>query len=177
MKILLILFFITVSMVSDEPVLSRDSSRKLNQTLTSLNRGVKVELIRLDLAADSITDIDIVNADGKWFAVRTNGISFGWLMADKIWGRYHEFEYAMIVDTNLKIIEVTILNYPDSHGGAVKSKNWLSGFNGISPDHIPVYGESIDAVSGATISGTSLTESVAESLTMLQKLYEQNLLR
>ena len=71
-------------------------------------------------------------------------------MADRIWGRYHEFEYAMIVDTNLMIIDVSVLNYPDSHGRAVNNKDWLSGFTGSSSDHIPVYGHDIDAVSGAT---------------------------
>ncbi|MHC1777394.1 MAG: FMN-binding protein [Lentimicrobium sp.] len=177
MKILLILLFTSVSMVSDAPVLSKDATKKMNQALTALNHGIKVQLTRLNLAADSITDIDIVNADGKWFSVHTNGKSIGWLMADKIWGRYHQFEYAMIVDTNLKIIEVSVLNYPDSHGRAVNDENWLSRFIGISADQTPVYGQNIDAISGATISGTSLTESVAKSLILLNKLDEQNLLR
>jgi hypothetical protein len=177
MKILFALCITSVLMILDTPDLSKNGIKKLNQTLAELYPGQNVQLTKLDLSADSITNLDIVNADGKWFAVRRNSKSFGWLIADKIWGRYHEFEYAMIVDTNLKIIEVTVLNYPDSHGRAVNSETWLSGFTGFTSDHIPVYGQNIDALSGATISGTSLTESVSKSLAMLKRLHELNLLR
>jgi Na+-translocating ferredoxin:NAD+ oxidoreductase RnfG subunit len=177
MKILIVLSLTAALLVSDAPILSKNGLKKLNQTLAALYPGQKIQLKKLDLTVESITDTDILNADGKWFAVKLNGSNLGWLMAEKIWGRYHEFEYAMIVDTNRKIIEVSVLNYPDTHGQAVTNRNWLSGFTGITPDHPPVYSQDIDAMSGATISGTNLTESVAKSLAMLQKLHDQNLLK
>jgi len=55
MKILLILFFTTVSMVSDSPMLTKDGTKKLNQTLAAIFKDHKIQLTKLDLAAESIT--------------------------------------------------------------------------------------------------------------------------
>lgn len=177
MKILLIIFLSGFIFISDGPKLSRESAKKLNKSIGELYPGHSVQFVKLNLSASEISDNEILNADGKWFAFQENGSCLGWMMADRIWGRYHEFEYVVFVDTSFKIIDVTVLSYPETHGIDVTDIKWLNKFNGFSPDSIPRYGKEIDAITGATISGTNLTESVAKSLKMLQKLHEQNLLQ
>lgn len=177
MKILLILCFTAGLLMSDTPELSKNGAKKLNQLLAELYTGHKVHLTRIDLFTENITDTEILNSDGKWFAIQENSLNLGWLLADKTWGRYHEFEFAVVFDTNLQIADVFVLSYPASHGTAVTERNWLKSFRGFSSDSIPVYGKDIDALSGATFSGTNLSESVAGSLVILEKLKQANLLK
>lgn len=177
MKVLLAFCFIALFAGSEKPELSKDGSKKLNKLLSELFHDHKLQLIKLNLTEENLTDTDILNADGKWFAISKAEKVVGWLMTDRIWGRYHEFEYAMVIDTNLIIKEVSVLSYPASYGNAVTGKGWLQGFTGFSPDSIPTYGQQIDALSGASISGPHLSESIAEALHILKKLNEQALLK
>ncbi|MFH1120212.1 MAG: FMN-binding protein [Bacteroidota bacterium] len=176
--IVLLMFLMAAFMpVTGDLRISQESSKKLNKSMAEIYPGHKPRLEKLLLDAPEIEDTDVLNADGKWFAIREKGLTLGWLMADRIWGRHHEFEYVLIVDTSCKIINVSVLSYPDSHGFAVNGTEWLSGFGGFSSDSFPVYGRNVDALSGSTISGTSLTESVSSSLRILKKLNESGLLK
>lgn len=157
--------------------LSHESMKKLNKSMAGIYAGHITHFEKLELNNQDISDTEILNADGKWFAIREEGLTLGWLMADRIWGRYHEFEYALIVDTSCRIINVSVLSYPASHGNAVTSRKWLTGFRGFSPDSLPVFGANVDALSGSTISGTNLTGSVSTSLRVLKKLKEGGLLK
>jgi len=176
MKLLFILFFSAVTLSSGLTNLSKEGEKNLKKALRGLFSQHKIQLEKLNLDGDTITDNDILNADGKWFAVKEENTTIAWLMADKIWGRYHEFEYMMVTDTSLNIIDITILNYPESHGKAVTDKNWLINFNGFSPTRIPVFRKDIDALSGATISSGSLSENIGKSLLLLGKLHRNQLL-
>lgn len=177
MKTLLAICITTALLISDSPNLSRESIKKLEKAVSELYSGHKLTYAKLKLAEPQITDPDILNSDGKWFAIRENSNNLGWLLADKTWGRYHEFEFAIVFDTNLRISDVFVLSYPASYGTAVTGRKWLKSFRGFSPDSIPVYGQEIDALSGATFSGTNLSESVASSLIILDKLKRSDLLK
>lgn len=174
----LLAFIVTLSLVtSDSPDLSRASLKKLEKSVSELYSGHDVSFVKLNLNDAQITDTEILNSDGKWFTIQENSYILGWLLADKTWGRYHEFEYAVVFDTNLRIGDVFVLSYPASYGTAVTGRKWLKSFRGFSSDSIPVYGKDIDALSGATFSGTNLSESVARSLAILEKLEQANLLK
>ncbi|MBK9356097.1 MAG: FMN-binding protein [Bacteroidales bacterium] len=175
---LLLIFLIAAFIpVSGDLRLSHESVKKLNKSMAGIYAGHITHFEKLELSNQEISDPEILNADGKWFAIREEGTTLGWLMADRIWGRYHEFEYALIVDTTCRIINVSVLSYPASHGNAVTGRKWLNGFRGFSPDSLPVFGANVDALSGSTISGTNLTESVSTSLGILKKLKEGDLLK
>jgi hypothetical protein len=71
---------------------------------------------------------------------------------------YEEFTYATIFDTSLMIKGISVIKYEAQHGFEICSRSWLKQFEGV--DHTVTYGKEIDAISGATISGTNLTESI-----------------
>jgi Na+-translocating ferredoxin:NAD+ oxidoreductase RnfG subunit len=177
MKTLLIITFSFLALASGNPRLSKESIKKIDKSVKELYPENKAEYSMLKLNLPEIDDQEILNSEGKWFAVLEKEEILGWLNIDKAWGRYHEFDYAMIIDTNFQISKLLVLNYAATHGNAVTGRKWLNKFNGFSPDSIPVYGREIDAISGATISGSGLTESVAGSLMMLRKLQDHNLLK
>lgn len=177
MKLLLILMASVLISASDGPPLSGESSKKLNKTVTALFPEGKISFKKLNLSESVTDDTEVLNADGKWFEISNKTNTLGWMFIDRIWGRQHQFEYVMFADSGLRIINVTILSYPETQGTAVTEKEWLNRFNGLSPEKLPEYGKSVDAVSGATISGTSLSESVSKSLKLLEKMKKSGLLK
>ncbi len=177
MKNLLIITFSFIALASGIPHLSKGSIKMIEKAVKDLYPEYRVEYAMLKLKLPEVEDPEILNNEGKWFTLHEKGQSLGWLKIDKARGRYHEFDYALIVDTNLKVSKLLVLNYPATHGNSVTGRKWLSKFIGFSPDSIPEYGRGIDAISGATISGSGLTESVAGSLMFLGKLQKQNLLK
>ena len=77
---------------------------------------------------------------------------------------YHLF------DLNLKIKKVKVLIYRENYGGEISSKRWLSQFIESPEDDSFVYGDNISAISGATISVKSITESINEVMVSLKRL-------
>ncbi|MBL7904178.1 MAG: FMN-binding protein [Bacteroidales bacterium] len=177
MKILLILMASVLITSSDGTPLSGESSKKLNKTVTALFPESKIFFKKLNLGESVTDDTDILNVDGKWFEIRDKSSTLGWMFFDRVWGRQHQFEYVMFADTGLRIINITILNYPETHGTAITEREWLNKFNGLSPEKLPEYGKSVDAVSGATIFGSSLSESVSKSLKLLEKMKNSGLVK
>jgi Na+-translocating ferredoxin:NAD+ oxidoreductase RnfG subunit len=71
---------------------------------------------------------------------------------------------------NLKIKKVKVLIYRENYGGEISSKRWLSQFIESPEDDSFVYGDNISAISGATISVKSITESINEVMVSLKRL-------
>ena len=76
----------------------------------------------------------------------------------------------MLFDLNLKIKKVKVLIYRENYGGEISSKRWLSQFIESPEDDSFVYGDNISAISGATISVKSITESINEVMVSLKRL-------
>jgi Na+-translocating ferredoxin:NAD+ oxidoreductase RnfG subunit len=76
----------------------------------------------------------------------------------------------LLFDLNLKIKKVKILIYRENYGGEISSKRWLSQFIESPEDDSFVYGDNISAISGATISVKSITESINEVMVSLKRL-------
>lgn len=177
MTLLFIFLFSFFAVSGDDMPVSKQGRRNLEKSLAQVFPGHRLSKEKLILNRPDIDDTEILNADGKWFALNENNRTIAWLLVDRTWGRYHEFEYMMVADTTLRIIDVTVVYYPASNGTGVKDRQWLSGFNGFSPTLLPVFQTNIDAVSGATISTGSLSESIGKSLIILGKLQKAGLLK
>lgn len=74
-------------------------------------------------------------------------------------GRYELFDYLVIAGMDYIVEEVKILKYRSEHGGEIASKKWLSQFIGYSTGEL-VYKKDISALSGATLSATSITRDI-----------------
>ena len=72
---------------------------------------------------------------------------------------YEFFWYLSVFDNDLQIKHIQVLEYNAEYGHEICSKNWLKQFIGKSGGNIS-YSNDIDAVSGATISGTAITENI-----------------
>lgn len=72
---------------------------------------------------------------------------------------YENFWVLSVFDTNLLIKRVQVLEYNAEYGFEICNKNWLKQFLDKSGGNIS-YSNDIDAVSGATISGNSITNHI-----------------
>ena len=85
---------------------------------------------------------------------------------------FENFRYYMILDDPLSVREVRIFEYNATHGQEVTARSWLRQFLGIDPEDEPGYGDEIEAISGATISGLSITADINRVLDRFRVLQD-----
>jgi hypothetical protein len=83
----------------------------------------------------------------------------GYLLLTTAKGRYEYFDYCVVYSPELEVIMVSVLTYRSDHGYEICNKSWLKQFSGSRGCDL-TYGKEIDAISGATLSATSLTEDI-----------------
>src|SRR5690606_30583045 len=81
-------------------------------------------------------------------------------------------DYIVIFNPDLSIKKTKVLIYREDHGRQIGSQRWLQQFVGMTVNDSPIYGENIDAISGATISAKSMTKAVAKVLMNFKKYKE-----
>ena len=77
-------------------------------------------------------------------------------------GRTELFDFAVLYDTALVITEVKVLVYRSAYGGEISSGRWLRQFKGYFSGKSLEYGKDIDAISGASFSGSSITLGISK---------------
>jgi len=80
------------------------------------------------------------------------------------------FDYLIVFDTNLSVLQVKVYNYQATHGQEVTNKGWLKQFQGYDGKRSLTIGKSIDAISGATVSVYGITNDVQEKTKLLKKI-------
>ena len=85
-------------------------------------------------------------------------------------GRYDYFDYLVIYDPGLVILNIQVFEYRSDHGYEICNKKWLNQFEGKRGCDLN-YGKEIDAISGATYSAFSITED----LSILCRFLSENL--
>jgi Na+-translocating ferredoxin:NAD+ oxidoreductase RnfG subunit len=80
------------------------------------------------------------------------------------------FDYVIMFNPDLSIKKSKVLIYREEYGLQIGNQRWLQQFVGLTVNDSAVYGENIDAISGATISATSMTKATDQVLKALKKL-------
>lgn len=83
----------------------------------------------------------------------------GYLVLTSAKGRYDYFDYCVIYKPDIEILRIAILTYRSDYGYEISNKSWLKQFYGSSGCSLE-YGQDIDAISGATLSASSLTKDL-----------------
>lgn len=98
----------------------------------------------------------------RHFEVKQKGIQKGHLLVSKAPAKFSTFIFFVYFEPNMENIKLlNILHYTETHGLKVKSRRWLSKFQGMNASKLS-YGNTVDAVSGSTISAISIIEKIAE---------------
>ena len=96
----------------------------------------------------------------------------GYLAFDQAPSKFHKFEYYIIFNNKADLLKIEVLNYNENYGAEICNKRWLKQFQKINTSSFLTYNNSIDAISGATISVQSIS-SYSWQVTQKLKTYLQ----
>ena len=112
----------------------------------------------------------------KFKKIIHNDKLIGYSYESKAPSMHYEFDYLIILDLDLKIIDSKVLVYRENWGGEIGSKRWLKQFKHKGKDDSLKYMKDISAISGATISVKSMIETVNLFLDSVNKLNQNSVL-
>ena len=123
---------------------------------------VVLELDDLKLAAiakQSDTHVPKNYAPKVWQAFAA-GKSMGWVVIDKVIGKYDVIDYAVGFVQDGSVAGVEILAYRESHGSEVRQSAWRKQFVGRKGPQNMRFADDIRNISGATLSCQHVTEGI-----------------
>jgi len=101
-----------------------------------------------------------VKTDTVFRLNQKDGALMGYLVLSSAMGRFEEFDFMIVYNADLTMTDLKILVYRSEFGYQVSSRGWLKQFLDNPVETQYTYGQNIDAISGATLSGKSLTANV-----------------
>jgi len=107
------------------------------------------------------------------YKIANDGSLLGYIFVDQAPSKTAKFDYLVIFDDSLKVINSKILVYREEYGGEIGSKRWLKQFIGKTGKDRVNHETNIDAIAGATISVRSMTKSMDNLLQTIGILQEK----
>ncbi len=110
------------------------------------------------------------------FSIQDNNQLIGYAYVAKAPSKTDEFDYLILLDKNLIVAKTKVLIYREDYGSEIGSKRWLRQFIGKSSNDTLKYQRDIMAISGATISASSMTIAINNFLQNLAVLHQNKVL-
>jgi len=114
--------------------------------------------------------------DDNLFEIKNSEQLIGYAYISKAPSKTAQFDYLILLDTDLTILKAKVLVYREDYGGEIGSKRWLKQFIGKTQNDELKYQENVVAISGATISVRSMTNAVNDLLKSLKILHSKQIL-
>ncbi len=108
--------------------------------------------------------------------VYKNDELLGYFFVDQAPSKTAKFDYLVIFNQKLEIINSKVLVYREEYGGEIGSKRWLKQFFGKTVGDRVDCESNIDGISGATISVRSMTTAMDNLLRTIDILQENHVL-
>ena len=163
-KILSILFIPTLVGISDlYGGIREDVEKILNEEFTDT---VSISHQKINIPANIKNRIQL-KAKQKFFrdelnvwAIATTDTISHYAIIDNSLGKSMPITFLVVFTTNGQIRYAQIVKYREPYGGEISSLSWTSQFMGMSNESEFKMGETIDGISGATISTHSVTKGI-----------------
>lgn len=110
------------------------------------------------------------------FEIKTEAGLIGYAYIAKAPSKTDEFDYLVLLDTELIVKKAKVLIYREDYGSEIGSKRWLKQFIGKTQGDDLRYGDNVAAISGATISVRSMTIAMNNFLESLKILHSKAIL-
>lgn len=118
---------------------------------------------------DSISSKEYFHPGDCLYRIKEQGEVQGYLLSSRAKGRYDYFDYSVIFSEEKAILKVLVTVYRSTHGAAICQKNWLSQFECYKGGELEL-GPDIDAVSGGTISATSMVMDIQRCYLLISSI-------
>ena len=112
---------------------------------------------------------DVKAIDDTFYSISEHDSIIGYLAVTDAPSKFHRFDYYILFDDQEDILKVEILHYRENYGAEICSKRWLKQFIGIDTKNSQAYNNSVDGISGATISVNSVKKDVFKLSNILKK--------
>ncbi len=156
--------------VADLPQKVRKEVEKVFQITDFTVDSVDIpESLRLQLPSRMTPD--------NFFKIQKQATVLGYAYMDKAASKTAFFDYLVIFNTKLEIIQSKVLTYREEYGGEIGSKRWLQQFLGKTGKDRVDYKTNIDGISGATISVRSMTTAIDQLLRSIGILQENKIIK
>lgn len=143
--------------------------KKIDKTLVRLFPKKVVDLKDITLSEELLSGYTSVK-NVKALTLNAAGEELGYACFASSKGKNDYFDYMVIFDKERVIKKVVVLVYRSTYGGEIMSRSWLKQFIGKSKGEAMQMDKDIDGISGATLSGPSITEGVKDLSLLISEL-------
>lgn len=167
------LLAITFSSVAQTSKWSETLKSKINKALFSVYETDQFSFVQIkELVENQASSADLKS---NLFEVHFDEELKGYIYVSQAPSMKNVFDYLVIFNKDLSIEKAKILIYREQHGRQIGTARWLSQFKGLNSNDRPEIGQSIDGISGATISATNMTKAINNLLKSIASAKEQGL--
>ncbi len=150
---------------NQQPSLYAYTKKRADKVLNKYWEDEEFTLTRINLTKNNLAEIYAVH--------QGNSNPYAYVLFGEAPSKVDTFIYLVIFNPEGEIEKVSVLVYKENYGGEIGSKRFLNQFagkyNGIGMD----YNKDISGISGATLSGQSITLAIKENSITFSKLIEQ----
>ncbi|MGX1929527.1 FMN-binding protein [Flagellimonas sp. 2504JD4-2] len=125
------------------------------------------------VAKDVNTELPTKISGENFYKIDVQDSILGYAFVDQAPSKTAKFDYLVVFDGELKVLNSKVLIYREEYGGEIGSKRWLKQFIGKTGGDRVSEETNIDAISGATISVRSMTKSMDNLLQTIGILQEK----
>jgi len=165
-------------------ILTFSINHGFSQESCSLNRKELKEINRLFGSDFDATLVDIhgnlssrdnFNEGDCVYLIERDDNTLGYLLSTRAKGRFDYFDYIVLYSSELSVNGIAVIVYRSINGGGICQKKWLSQFQGYSGKEIAL-GKDIDAISGSTISATSMVKDIQRCQRLMISLRQDQII-
>ena len=112
-------------------------------------------------AVKKASDTNVRNRELHVWKVSTGG----WFIVDEVVGKHEFIPIALALDASGAVKDIEIMEYREAYGDQVRNPDWRGQFTGKRNGDKIVLEETIQNISGATLSSKHITDGVRRLLT------------
>ena len=167
---LLCVFSLTTIHAFNSP--NKRIDKEIKSSFELENYFIELKIIDFNLESELTSNF----WNNNFYEIKNEEELIGYAYIGEGFGKTDNFEYLLLFDVNLIIVKSKVLKYREDYGGEIGSKRWLKQLIGKSSKDRLLYGKNIAAISGATLSVKSMTNSVNKVLESIAILQNKNIL-
>lgn len=156
--------------------LSSKLQKKIEEAISTTYAIENFELVPILISKeiDKITPNNL--SEEQIFIIKKGEHKYGYVYVGEAASMKNLFDYIVLFNLDFTIKKSKVLIYREDYGRQIGSQRWLKQFIGLSIDESPIYGDTIDAISGATISASSMTRAINKVLKSMKIIKEKGIL-
>lgn len=168
--IIILLVFVAYQSISLPKNIQKKVDKEISETFQVETFQFESFKIPTEISKDLPSKFEVDN----FFQIHTKNELVGYAYVSKAPSKTDQFDYLVLLDSELVVLNTKVLVYREDYGGEIGSKRWLKQFVGKTQNDDLKYGDNIMAISGATISVRSMTTAMNNLLQSLKTLHSKN---